>query len=102
VVSKHYRRYRKGSLRSCVQDAGFSVARLTYFNTLLFAPIAAVRLVARLFPQSIQSESSDCSPAVNTLLYRIFNLEVPYLRYASFPFGVSILCVATKNPVTSE
>src|SRR5690349_7496741 len=44
----HRRRYTAGSLRAAVQAAGFAIERLTYFNTLLAAPIMAVRLVRSL------------------------------------------------------
>src|SRR5207248_1335418 len=47
VVNQHYRRYTSLELRRKLQASDFVIERVTYFNTILFAPIAAVRLLAR-------------------------------------------------------
>ena len=43
-ISNHRRRYVASEVRQRVADAGFSVRRLTYFNTLLFPIVASIRL----------------------------------------------------------
>ena len=47
-VSHHKRRYTARTLRAALHHAGFAVERTSYFNTLLFPPIAAVRVGRRL------------------------------------------------------
>jgi hypothetical protein len=50
VVSQHRRRYTRATLRDAFARAALSPARVTYFNSLLFPPIAAVRWARRLWP----------------------------------------------------
>jgi SAM-dependent methyltransferase len=89
----HRRRYTAGSLRAAVQGAGFAVERLTYFNTLLAAPIMAVRLVRSLLRRP-GHDLDRPRPLVNGLLARTFAAEAGLLRVGSLPFGISILLVA--------
>ena len=95
-LSHHYRRYRRGEIAKQMEAANLVVKRSTYFNTLLFAPIALIRLAVRLM--GITMDSENASPRfVNGLLYRIFHLEVWLLRLVDFPFGVSVLAVVQKS-----
>jgi hypothetical protein len=98
-VAHHYRRYTKGSLLKVVRDkTKLKTVRSSYFNTFLFAPIAIVRLVSRLF--NIKGRESDFdlnSPMLNKILFSIFNFERKILKKISFPFGVSILALFKKN-----
>ncbi len=103
-VSMHQRRYSAGLLRQRIEDAGLVVRRLTFFNTLLFAPIAGIRLTRRLVP-ALRSEKSDFnfpSPGpLNRTLTRVFGLESRLVARANLPFGVSILCLA-QRPLRHE
>ena len=56
VVSEHKRRYRRAALSRLIEGAGFDVDYATYFNTLLFPPIAAVRLLRRVFPEQASGQ----------------------------------------------
>ncbi|MCG3206822.1 MAG: Ubiquinone biosynthesis O-methyltransferase [Anaerolineae bacterium] len=97
-VSHHYRRYTAPELEQKLGAAGLNIKKLTYANTFLFAPIWAGRLLLRLRGNSIQGTSeNDLHPGwSNNLLQAIFAAEKPLLRRFSFPFGVSLLCVANK------
>jgi SAM-dependent methyltransferase len=46
-INHHYRRYERRTLRQAAVDAGWLVRRMTFFNTLLLAPAAMVRLAQR-------------------------------------------------------
>lgn len=98
-VSMHQRRYSAGLLRQRIEAAGLVVRRLTFFNTLLFAPIAGIRLTRRLIP-ALRSEKSDFnfpSPGpLNRTLTRVFGLESGLVARTNLPFGVSILCLAQR------
>ena len=99
VISMHHRRYRRGQLRATLEEAGFAPIRSTYFNTLLFPPIAAIRLLRRLVPEP-EAPRSDFGtlafPAANAPLSRAFGMERRVLRFFDLPFGVSILAIARK------
>jgi SAM-dependent methyltransferase len=93
----HKRRYGLAAFRGLVEDAGLDVAKASYFNSLLFPPIAAVRL-AKTLARS-KSPDDDAIPAapINGLLASIFGSELSWLRRGSLPFGVSIL-VSARRP----
>jgi SAM-dependent methyltransferase len=99
-VSHHKRRYRKGPLAALVRGAGFEIDYATYFNTLLFPPIAAVRLFRRVFPAEAREGKSDFDMrlpgGIEAILERLFSFERHAIDRASLPFGISILCSARR------
>lgn len=102
VLAGHRRRYRKRDLQDRLRAAGFVVERLSYFNTVLFLPILAVRLCMRPFLARTRtggggSDFSVPSFGLNGLLYRLFAAEGPWLAKRDLPMGVSLLCVARKG-----
>ncbi|MEI6083878.1 MAG: methyltransferase domain-containing protein [Verrucomicrobiota bacterium] len=104
IVSHHHRRYTAPMLRRLLADAGFELRKLSYFNTLLFPPIAAVRLLYRVLglhqARPGQSQKSDFTVphcgVMNLLPQRIFAVEKSLLRRMNLPFGVSLVTVAYK------
>ena len=94
-ISHHRRRYSAGLLRARIAAAGLRPLRVTYFNTLLFPPIAMVRLARRLLPDRpapvSDLEMTDTTGATNRLLTRVFSAEASLLRRRDLPFGVSLL-----------
>lgn len=103
IVSEHKRRYRRRHLSRLVEQAGFDVDYATYFNTLLFPPIAAVRLLRKVFPdkKGTDNGSSDFDVRlpnpVEKTLETLFAMERHAVGRAVFPFGISILCSARRN-----
>jgi SAM-dependent methyltransferase len=98
-VSHHVRRYRERELRELVAAAGLELERVTYFNTALFAPIAAIRLARRLRPAREQPRSDFALTGpgrLNALLARIFAAEAPVVARTRLPVGVSLLALARK------
>lgn len=96
-VSHHHRRYRRAQLAALIADAGFVVERLTYFNTLLFAPILALRLAMRAWrPRSLENENQIGGPRLNRALGALFRLEGPLLSRLDLPIGVSLACLARR------
>ena len=101
-ISHHYRRYTARSLRASLRGTGFAPMRLTYFNTLLFPPIAAIRLVRRLLPKRGPAHSDfelNEPGRVNAMLGRAFGLEAGIVRRVDLPFGVSVAALA-RAPAT--
>lgn len=97
-ISHHYRRYTRRELERRILGAGLGLERLTHFNTILFAPIAAVRLARRLRPPEGEPRSdfqvTGGKGAANRLLASVFSTEAGWLRTRDLPFGVSLLALA--------
>ena len=89
----HQRRYTATDLRKLAEATGYQVARLSYFNTLLFPLAAAARLKDRLLKPSHASGHAKPPGPVNTAMAAIFGFERHLLRRVSLPFGVSLLTV---------
>jgi len=97
--SGHYRRYSGSELKQRVEEAGFEVARLSYFNTLLFPVIWGVRTLKNLMGRRASAGADLDLPGrvLNGLLTWVFSLESGLIARGQLPFGVSLLCVARKG-----
>ncbi|PZU96169.1 MAG: class I SAM-dependent methyltransferase [Pseudanabaena sp.] len=93
-IHGHKRRYTKKKLIELLHKTGYEVSYISYFNTFLFPLIAIARLLGNLRDRHQASDVSLPPSPVNQLLYQIFRWEKYFLPYLSFPFGVSIVCVA--------
>jgi SAM-dependent methyltransferase len=96
-IHHHKRRYTKKQLTELLQQAGYEVIFSSYFNTFLFPLIAIARLIGNLLNRHHTSDVSLPTALVNQSLYQIFGWEKNLLPYLSFPFGVSIICLARQN-----
>jgi hypothetical protein len=99
-ISHHERRYVKRGLRARLRGAGVRIDRLTYFNTLLFPGIAAVRVLRPGGDGEARSdfEMTNADGVANRVLSRVFAAEAPLVARRDLPFGVSLLALATKAP----
>ncbi len=95
-VTGHKRRYSRQEIVSKLQEAGFEITKSSYFNFFLFFPILIMRRMIYLFGLKIESENEVNFSLINLLFKTIFSFEAHILKYLSFPFGVSILCIAKK------
>jgi SAM-dependent methyltransferase len=100
VANHHYRRYQRATLRAAVTDAGWRLARMTSFNTLLFPPAAVVRLAQRRLRRNGTGEAEQrfdlqLGPAwLNGMLERPLRAEASWLRKGrTLPAGLSLLAV---------
>lgn len=94
VASHHKRRYSKQQLMQVIAKSGLTIQYITYFNTLLFPVIAAVRIMHNILGKTTGSDVSMPSKFVNNALKTIFASERFLLPNISLPFGVSILVIA--------
>jgi SAM-dependent methyltransferase len=103
-IAHHRRRYRARDLSRRLAGSNLEPRKVSYFNTFLFPPIAAVRLGRRLKPQKSSRPSSDFELTdegkLNDLLARVFGAEAPLVRRWGLPFGVSIVAIAQAMPVS--
>lgn len=96
-VSKHKRRYTKPEFLRILQQGNVVIEKSTYFNFFLFTPILFVRLLSRLTHISVTDEYKPGTGFLNAVWYTIFNFERFFLKFLSFPFGVSIMAVCRKK-----
>lgn len=103
-LNHHQRRYRKGDLKTACQYAGLDCRLISYFNTLLFPPILAARLVRRtlrmLHPARPRTSDFACftNTTVSPLLRAIFEAETLLVGRVPMPLGASLLCLARHTP----
>lgn len=101
-ISHHFRRYVRPQLSTRLEDAGLEVLRASYFNSLLFPPIAAIRLLRRALParrdEELTSDFGTGPAALNGLLGRLFAAEARLLARRDLPFGVSLFALCTPRP----
>jgi SAM-dependent methyltransferase len=95
VAHHHHRRYRKREIEVLAKDAGYEIQLISPFNSLLFPPIAAVRLVGKAIGKD-DSDDAMPSPIVNTVLDRIFGIERALIGRVPMPFGVSLVAVLRR------
>jgi SAM-dependent methyltransferase len=99
-ANHHYRRYSRRMLSTAAGLAGWSVERMTSFNSLLLAPAAAVRLAQRKRPVEGEYRSDlHLGPAwLNRALEWPLRMEARWLaRGKRLPAGLSLLGVM-RNP----
>jgi ubiquinone/menaquinone biosynthesis C-methylase UbiE len=95
-VSNHRRRYTLGEVREVVRRSGFEIEHSTYVNITFFFPILIGRILMRLTGYRPASENNLTIGFLNGILGAIFGAEATLLRYLSFPFGVSAICIARR------
>lgn len=91
-------RFTKPGVASMLERAGLEPQRITYLNTVLFAPIVAYRRLAEILLGNTRV-ASDVRPApgpLNSALLAILRLERWILRSVDLPFGVSVFAVARR------
>lgn len=104
-INHHYRRYKKRDFNQLFFHSGLTIDRSTYFNFLLFLPIATIRLMLKILPKRKSKDSTGSDNEIlksswlaNHLAYTIFHSEKKLItRNITFPFGVSILSIGTKK-----
>jgi len=93
-------RYTSGNVRALLQASGYTIERCTYINTLLFPLAVAQQLAERALPKLAPNGSNLLPPsaALNELLRWPLAAEAAWVAGGrSFPFGLSILCLAHKT-----
>jgi SAM-dependent methyltransferase len=96
VVNHHHRRYTRASLQRVAEQAGWKLARTTYFNSLLL-PVAIVLRVLDRFSKKTTESSLDLwvpPEPLNRLLEQPLALESAAIRRGGrIPAGLSLLAV---------
>ena len=101
-IACHKRRYTSSELRAKIGAAGFRVAWITSYMTMLLPALILSRLESALFPPKAEKnavlEELRIHPAFNALFDMICKFERGLLyRGVTLPIGGSLLCVALKD-----
>jgi SAM-dependent methyltransferase len=89
-------RYGGRELTAVLTYAGFAVERLTFANTLLAPPLAAVRLLQRFGVLPFAAETYD-SPTANRLFGVALAWEAAWLRRRNLGYGISLYALARRQ-----
>jgi hypothetical protein len=95
VFTNH--RFKRSEVRAMFQRAGCTVVRATYWNSLLFPAVAAVRLWRKLRPLPSSDLDDASGERFNRLFAALMSLERRLIRLTSMPFGLSVLVAARKK-----
>ena len=103
-VSQHLRRYTKKSLEKVLRMAGFHPLKTSYFNFWLFPLQAAITGFRKVFKRGAlyETDIQELPKWLNWTLARVFSSEKTFLRRGSFPFGGSIICIASPKVLSIE
>lgn len=103
VVNGHCRRYTKKGLLALFRTSSQLIpVETAYFNSLLFLPILVTRKISTFFRKHNNEEESDfsyykTSAFSNSILNKIFGIELPLMKFMHFPFGVSLISFLKKK-----
>jgi SAM-dependent methyltransferase len=100
VVYETRERYNKRQIRVLLENAGFTILKISYANFFLFPVIFLMRTIRRLFDNSKSKPISDLkpvSPLVNLCLINVIKIESYLIQRVGFPIGSSIICLAKKE-----
>lgn len=103
LATHHFRRYEKDDLKRKIEQAGFSIKKLSYFNFFLFSLFVCWHLfylVKRLFRKNFRPKSTlsiSFSSLINQFLTFVFSQEAKLLPRIDFPLGLSLMCLARKE-----
>lgn len=104
ILAHEVRRYSRPGLRRLLEEAGFTVIRITYTNATLFPLVAAVRIVQRA--AGLAASDADEAAAreiaippapVNALLAGLLGAEARLVRAVNMPFGSSLAALARRT-----
>lgn len=95
---QHLRRYSAAELTNKMKLAGFVPGKTTHVMFLLFFPVLAIRVIQNFTKKNTHPKTSiTLLPGfVNQLLLLLNRIEMWLLRWINYPFGVTIVAVATK------
>jgi len=103
VALHHKRRYTRKQMLENVRGLQCEIIKASYYNSLLFIPILAVRKFRSFLSEKnqVQSDLSIILPVwLNKVLALFFVAEIYCLRFFNFPFGVSFLLILKKLKVS--
>jgi SAM-dependent methyltransferase len=103
-INYHFKRYTNKTLLPLFDANKGKFTYHSYFNTILFIPIYAVRWISNQFPNLFKRNGSDSDHSMfelgflNKVFYGLFYAENILLKpKVKFPFGVSLMAIFRKK-----
>lgn len=107
VINQHFRRYTMKQLTALFTGRNGRLVYRTYYNSILFLPIAFFRVIASLF-SSLKKDKKEAAGSdheifgtaglFNNILGGLFNVDYYLLKWGfRFPAGVSIMVFFKKQ-----
>jgi SAM-dependent methyltransferase len=100
VAVQGARRYTASRVRQLLEERGFHVRRLHYWNAWLFPAVFAWRRLSRLFDSAdangVTSDLGLLPGPLNRVLLVLAGLDLQVCRVLRPPFGTSVFAVAEK------
>lgn len=100
VALHHRRRYTRTQMLKKIFRLNCTVVKNSYYNTILFLPILAIRKLKPFLSDRQNVESDFFIPIprwINALLTFLYVAEIGCLQFLNFPFGVSLLLILKKS-----
>jgi SAM-dependent methyltransferase len=100
ALTREMRRYTRRRLSGLLEDAGFTIERVTYTNMLTLPIALAVRLSERATGRANTASDADLRvPAapINAALNAVLSMESGLLNAIDLPIGSSVMAVARKK-----
>ncbi len=101
VANQHWRRYTRPAFRRLLEQAGYTVEFISYYNTILFPAVAGVRFLKKALKIKDAPDEAMPGPGLNRFLRCVFGSERHILRFMAMPFGTSIIAVCRRNGMDS-
>jgi 2-polyprenyl-3-methyl-5-hydroxy-6-metoxy-1,4-benzoquinol methylase len=93
-LNHHKRRYTRTRLMHVLEENGFTVHTISYFNTLLFPTALFERVAEKIMKVGSDTTLKVPFRSLNLLLRSVFGWERFFLRKITFPFGLSVIALA--------
>jgi SAM-dependent methyltransferase len=93
----HLRRYTASGLNRTLNLVGFKILKRSYAIVFSFPLIVGYRLLRSILPKNKEETSYVIlSKPINQFFAWLLKLEAVFISRANFPFGTSVIVVATK------
>ncbi len=98
-INHHHRRYSRATFKAALEQAGFEVIKISYYNMWLFPPAALIRLLKNALgkKETPQSDVTMPAPYLNKVLRALFASERYLLPAINLPFGLSVVALCKKK-----
>ncbi len=92
----HKRRYTVKRIKKVIENSGWQVDYISYFNFFLF-PLALIdRIKQKMIPSEEGGDLKMPPKIINSFFEKVFSFEANLIGKFIFPFGLSIVVVAKK------
>lgn len=96
-VHHHKRRYTRAAFERVMAGTGLKRERLSFYNTGLFPPMIAARVLGKVFPGSARSGAGVPAAPINAVARGVFGFERFLLPRMALPFGASLIGVYRRT-----